>query len=67
MDALNAAPKYVVSSNPGTRLEWPNSTVIHGDIPASVAELKRSSAGDLVIMGSGRLIRSLMPHRLIDE
>jgi dihydrofolate reductase len=23
--------------------------------------------GDLVIMGSGELIRSLMPHRLIDE
>lgn len=66
-DALNSAPKYVVSSNPETKLQWPNSTLVHGDIPASVAEIKEGSAGDLVIMGSGKLIRSLMPHRLIDE
>jgi dihydrofolate reductase len=32
-----------------------------------VAELKQNSPGDLVIMGSGQLIRSLLPHRLIDE
>ena len=66
-DALNNAPKYVASSDPATRLEWPNSTLLHGDIPAAVAELKRSHTGDLVIMGSGQLIRSLLPHQLIDE
>jgi dihydrofolate reductase len=54
-DALNAAPKHVASTSPATRLEWPNSTLLHGDIPAAVAELKQSSAGDLVIMGSGQL------------
>ena len=32
-----------------------------------MAELKQSSGGDLVIMGSGQLIRSLLPHGLIDE
>jgi dihydrofolate reductase len=31
------------------------------------AKLKQNSAGDLVIMGSGQLIRSLLPHGLIDE
>lgn len=66
-DALNNATKYVASGNPATRLEWPNSNLLHGDIPAAVAELKHSSGGNLVIMGSGRLIRSLLPHRLIDE
>jgi dihydrofolate reductase len=66
-DALNNAPKYVVSSNPATTLDWRNSTLVHGDVPAAVAELKQRGAGDLVIMGSGRLIQSLMPHRLIDE
>jgi dihydrofolate reductase len=66
-DALNAAPKYVVSTNSQTRLEWPNSTLLHGDIPAAVADLKQSSTGDLVIMGSGQLIRSLLPTGLIDE
>ena len=38
-DALNDGHKYVASSNPATRLEWPNSTLLHGDVPAAVAEL----------------------------
>jgi dihydrofolate reductase len=66
-DALNTAPKYVASTSSATRLDWPNSTLVHGDIPAAVADLKRTSTGDLVIMGSGQLIRSLLPHELIDE
>ncbi|TMK84714.1 MAG: dihydrofolate reductase, partial [Actinobacteria bacterium] len=66
-DALNNAPKHVVSSNPATKLDWPNSTLVHGDVPAVVAELKQGSTGDLVIIGSGQLIRSLLPHELIDE
>jgi dihydrofolate reductase len=40
---------------------------LHGDVPAAVAELKENSGGNLVIMGSGQLIRSLIPHGLIDE
>jgi riboflavin biosynthesis pyrimidine reductase len=37
------------------------------DVPAAVADLRRAPGGNLVIMGSGRLIRSLLPHGLIDE
>ena len=66
-DALTIAPKYVVSGSSATRLDWPNSILLHGDIPAAVAELKQNSGGNLVIMGSGQLIRSLLPHGLIDE
>jgi dihydrofolate reductase len=66
-DALNRAPKYVASSNPATTLEWPNSTLLHGDVPATVADLKQSSSANLVIMGSGVLIHSLMAADLIDE
>jgi dihydrofolate reductase len=66
-DALNNAPKYVASTSASTRLDWPNSTLLHGDIPAAVGDLKQGSDGDLVIMGSGRLIRSLLPHGLIDQ
>src|SRR2546430_8594479 len=66
-DALNTARKYVASSNPATRLDWPNSTLLRGDIPAAVAELKESSGTNLVIMGSGVLIGSLMATDLIDE
>ena len=66
-DALNNARKYVASSNPATRLDWPNSTLLRGDVPAAVADLKQSSGTNLVIMGSGVLIGSLMAADLIDE
>jgi dihydrofolate reductase len=66
-DALNNARKYVASGSSSTKLGWPNSTLIHGDIPAAIAELKQQPGGNLVIMGSGQLIRSLLPHGLIDE
>lgn len=66
-DALNNAAKYVASSNPATRLDWPNSTLLPGDVPAAVADLKQSSRTNLVIMGSGVLIGSLMAADLIDE
>jgi dihydrofolate reductase len=66
-DALNNIRKYVASSNPEARLDWPNSTLLHGDVPAAVADLKQSSNANLVIMGSGVLIGSLMAADLIDE
>jgi dihydrofolate reductase len=66
-DALDNAPKYVASRNPETRLDWPNSTLLPGDAATAVAELKGDRPGDLVIMGSGELIRSLLPLELIDE
>jgi dihydrofolate reductase len=66
-DALNETQKFVASSNPVTDLEWPNSTLLHGDVPAAVSELQRSSDTNLVIMGSGVLIGSLMAADVIDE
>jgi dihydrofolate reductase len=66
-DALSDAPKYVASRNPEMQLEWPNSTLLPGDAAAAVAGLKDGRSGDLVIMGSGELIRSLLPLGLIDE
>ena len=66
-DSLNAATKYVASSSPDTELTWPNSTLLSGDVPGRVAELQLREGGNLVIMGSGQLIRSLLPHALIDE
>ncbi|MDQ6721103.1 MAG: dihydrofolate reductase family protein [Candidatus Dormibacteraeota bacterium] len=66
-EALNNARKYVASSNPATKLDWPNSTLLRGAIPGTVADLKESSGTNLVIMGSGVLIGSLMAADLIDE
>ena len=66
-DALNSTRKFVASGNPASTLDWPNSTLLSGDVPAAVAELKRSSSTNLVIMGSGVLIGSLMAADVIDE
>ncbi len=66
-DPLNNTRKFVASSNPATRLAWPNSTLLHGDVPAAVAELKEGSGTNLLIVGSGALIASLMAAGLIDE
>src|SRR5438270_1249016 len=54
-------------ANAAARLDWPNSTLLHGDVPAAVADLKQNSSANLVIMGSGVLIGSLMAADLIDE
>lgn len=66
-DGLNSARKYVASSNPEARLPWPNSTLLTGDVPAEVAALREQPGGNLVVMGSGQLVRSLLPRGLVDE
>ncbi len=66
-DALNDGQKYVASSDPATRLDWPNSTLLSGDVPAAVSELKHSSSANLVIMGSGVLVGALTAADLVDE
>ncbi|MGH2956188.1 MAG: dihydrofolate reductase family protein, partial [Solirubrobacterales bacterium] len=43
------------------------STLLAGDAADAVTELKKEPGKDLQIIGSGGLIRSLMPRRLIDE
>ena len=64
---LNGRMKYVASRTLGEPLEWRSSTLLKGDAAEAVAALKLQEDKDLVILGSGELIRSLMPHGLIDE
>ena len=66
-DALNNRRKYVASGDPSRRLDWPNSTLVNGDVPAAVTQLRKASPENLVIMGSGVLIGSLMAADVIDE
>ncbi len=66
-DAFNNTQKYVASHNPETKVDWPNSTLLRGDVPAAVAELKQRESANLVILGSGVLISSLMAADVIDE
>src|SRR3989454_7859732 len=65
-DRFNSMPKYVVSSTL-KKLNWNNSHLIRGDVVREVAKLKRQPGRDIVIHGSPGLIRSLLPHDLIDE
>jgi dihydrofolate reductase len=66
-DKMNNSRKYVCSTTLEEPLEWNRSTLLKGDAAESVARLKAQDEGTIVILGSGELIRSLMPHGLIDE
>jgi dihydrofolate reductase len=63
---LNERQKYIASTTLRSP-EWRNSTVLEGDTAEAVARLKAQPGGDIVILGSAELVRSLMPHGLIDE
>jgi dihydrofolate reductase len=66
-EVLNQTPKYVASRTLSEPLPWSNSILLEGDIADAVAELKEQAIGDVMIMGSGELISSLMAAGLIDE
>src|SRR5262245_14213601 len=66
-DALNGTQKYVASRTLEEPLAWLNSSLLRGDVPEAVKELKRKESGHLVVLGSGELVRSLMRAGLVDE
>ena len=68
-DQMNAIPKYVVSSTLGDDdLTWNNTTRIPGeDAVARIRELHESDGGDLAVMGSATLVRTLLGEGLVDE
>ena len=65
-DHLNQVQKYVVSSTLTDPLPWQNSTVLPGDPAETAAELEGGSGPDLGIVGSARLLRSLLAADLVD-
>ncbi|MFL5869486.1 MAG: dihydrofolate reductase family protein [Solirubrobacterales bacterium] len=66
-EVLNRSTKYVASRALSEPLPWENSVLLGDDVPASVAEVKANEDKDVVILGSGELVQSLLPHGLIDE
>lgn len=64
---LNTKRKLVVSTTLDEPLEWENAELLRGAFPASVASLKASEEGDLLVIGSAELVRSLAEHELVDE
>jgi len=65
-ERMNSIPKYVVSTTL-KELEWNNSHLIKGNIAEAVAKLKQQEGKDILVAGSGELVRTLMHHDLIDE
>ncbi len=66
-DRLRSLPKYVVSASPLAGPEWIHSTVLKGDVVNEVSELKKGLDGEVVVYGSGQLVRTLMDQDLVDE
>jgi dihydrofolate reductase len=68
-EMLNNMQKYIASTTLREPLPWVNSTLLKGAVPKAVAKLKKQQDEnlDLVIMGSGELIQTLMKHNLIDR
>ena len=64
---MNAATKYVVSRTLEDADAWQNSILLRGDAVELVAKLKAQSGGDLGIIGSASLVRSLHAAALIDR
>jgi dihydrofolate reductase len=64
---LNKVTKYVASKTMREPLPWSNSVLLPGDAADAVAKMKKTDRPDLVILGSGKLVRSLMRRNLINE
>jgi dihydrofolate reductase len=63
---MNALPKFVASRTLKDPLPW-NGTLLEGDVPGAVAQLKEQPGQDILIYGSGQLVNALHPPGLIDE
>jgi len=66
-EPLNTKPKYVASKTLSDPLEWPNSTVLEGEVTEAIAALKKEDGGDLLVIGSTVLVQTLIEDGLVDE
>ncbi|MFF5583331.1 dihydrofolate reductase family protein [Streptomyces hygroscopicus] len=68
-DRMNAIPKYVVSDTLGDdELTWHNTTRLPGgEALGRIRGLRAAEGGDLLVMGSPTLVRTLLSEGLVDE
>jgi dihydrofolate reductase len=64
---LNNTQKYVASTTLKEPLPWVNSTLLKGDAAEAVARVRAQPGKDVVVLGSGVLLQSLMGRNLVDE
>jgi dihydrofolate reductase len=63
---LDNSQKYVASRSLREPLPWQNSTLLAGDAAEAVAALKAQPGKDIVVLGSGDLMQTLIRHDLVD-
>lgn len=66
-DALNAVPKYVVSTTLQSAAAWRNSTLISANVVEAVRSLKQRPGRDILLDGSSVLVHTLAENGLVDE
>ncbi|WP_344935281.1 dihydrofolate reductase family protein [Sphaerisporangium flaviroseum] len=67
-DKMNAISKYVVSETVGDdKLTWNTTRIPGAEAVARIRELREADGGDLVVMGSAALARTLLSEGLFDE
>lgn len=67
VDVLLGAEKFVASRSADTTLAYPRSELLAGDAVQTVAELKDRATRDIMVMGSGELVRTLHAAGLVDR
>jgi dihydrofolate reductase len=65
-ERLNSLPKYVVSSTL-EHPDWNNSTVLKSEVVDEVSKLKHELDGEINVIASFQLGRTLIEHDLLDE
>ena len=63
---LDNSRKYVASRTLREPLPWQNSTLLKGEAAQTVARLKEQPGPDMVVLGCGDLMQTLMRQRLVD-
>jgi dihydrofolate reductase len=65
---MNTLPKYVVSSTlADDDLTWNTKRIAGDDAVAEISTLHRAAGRELVVLGSPRLVQTLLSHDLVDE
>ena len=65
-EVLDNTLKYVASTTLAEPLPWSNSKLLEGDAAEAVARLRQQPGKDIVVLGSGELVQSLMRGGLVD-
>jgi dihydrofolate reductase len=63
---INGVQKFVVTSTP-TEQSWANTSIVKGDLPGFVTDLKQRRGDDIGVHGSIALTQSLLREGLVDE